>query len=554
MSGEEKQQWEQISAAKRKALLASIPKEWRVPTDILPPDSQLDVTGFPASSGWFTERELEITAASASVILANIKSRTWNAEEVVRAFSKRASAAHVLVNCLSETLFDDAIATAKSLDSHLNSTGETVGPLHGLPISLKDNFNIIGKDSTVGFVSWVNDPAKYNSNIVDLLRDAGAVLYVKTNVPTAMMIPETVNNVFGRTVNPLNRSLTSGGSSGGESALIASGGSPLGVGTDIGGSLRIPAACTGIFTLRPSFGRFPTLRARTGLAGQEAVNSVNGPMGRTLEDIVLLSKVIVNSEPWHKDPKCLPIPWRRVEEKTKLKLGVLWHDGMARPTPPVQRALKETVEKLKKAGHDIVDWAPEGHAQALGILGRMFVADGGKSVRKILELVNEPWRPEMEYFTKAQELGVYDMWQLQFERSELCKQYLDRWQACDGLDAILAPTTPYASVENGKFRHVGYTGVYNILDYSAVSFPCGVTADKDLDQPTEKDALSDMDADMQKDCKPPKHFEDYSNDVAKNFADDAANVHGMPVSLQLIAQRLEEEKVLSMTETILKAL
>jgi amidase len=86
----------------------------------------------------------------------------------------------------------------------------------------------------VGFVSWVNDPASYNSTLVEMLKDAGAVLYVKTNVPTAMMIAETVNNVFGRTVNPLNRKLTSGGSSGGESALIAFGGSPLGVGTDIG--------------------------------------------------------------------------------------------------------------------------------------------------------------------------------------------------------------------------------------------------------------------------------------------------------------------------------
>ena len=116
-------------------------------------------------------------------------------------------------------------------------------------------------------MSWVNDPATYNATLVDILRKLGAVLYVKTNVPTAMMIAESVNNVFGRTVNPLNRKLTSGGSSGGESALIAFGGSPLGIGTDIGGSLRIPAACTGIFTLRPSFGRFPTLRAKSGLAG-----------------------------------------------------------------------------------------------------------------------------------------------------------------------------------------------------------------------------------------------------------------------------------------------
>lgn len=120
------------------------------------------------------------------------------------------------------------------MDKYLKTTGRTKGPFHGLPISIKDNFNIIGHDSTVGFTSLVNDPATYNSTLIDLLLDAGAVLYVKTNVPTAMMIAESVNNVFGRTVNPRNRNLTSGGSSGGESALIAFGASRLGVGTDIG--------------------------------------------------------------------------------------------------------------------------------------------------------------------------------------------------------------------------------------------------------------------------------------------------------------------------------
>jgi amidase len=129
---------------------------------------------------------------------------------------------------------------ARSLDDHLKRTGKPKGPFHGLPISLKDNFNIKGKDSTLGFVSWVNQPAEYNSTLVEMLRDAGAVLYVKTTTPTAMMIAETVSNTFGRTVNPRNRSLTSGGSSGGESALIAFRGSPLGVGSDIGMSPDCP--------------------------------------------------------------------------------------------------------------------------------------------------------------------------------------------------------------------------------------------------------------------------------------------------------------------------
>lgn len=281
---------------------------------------------------------------------------------------------------------------------------------------------------------------------------------MKTNVPTAMMIAETVNNVFGRTTNPLNRSLTSGGSSGGESALIASHGSPLGVGTDIGGSLRIPAACTGIFTLRPSFGRFPTGGAKSGLAGQEAVNSVNGPMARTLADLELFGKAVVGAQPWRFDPKCVPVPWRSVEDAVgpKLNLGVMWDDGMVVPTPPVARALREAVSKLRDAGHEIVEWPPTLHKEIAEVLGAFFVADGGKSVEKIIKPVGEPWRPEMEAYAQARELGVHELWQLQGKRTQLMKDYLDRWTQA-GIDGIICPATPFATVEHGKFKHVAYT-------------------------------------------------------------------------------------------------
>lgn len=98
------------------------------------------------------------------------------------------------------TLFQEALAAAKRLDQHFKKTGKIVGPFHGVPISLKDNFNIAGKASSVGFVGWANDMAMSNSSLVDLLISLGAVPYVKTNVPTAMMIAESVNNLFGRSV------------------------------------------------------------------------------------------------------------------------------------------------------------------------------------------------------------------------------------------------------------------------------------------------------------------------------------------------------------------
>lgn len=142
----------------------------------------------------------------------------------------------IKTNCLSEIFFEEAITRAKECDAFLQKYGRTKGPFHGLPISIKDNFNIIGRDSTLGIASLVNKPATYNSTLIDIILEAGAVLYVKTNVPTAVMMPETVNNVFGTTVNPLNRKLTPGGSSGGESALLAFGGTRIGVGSDIGKS------------------------------------------------------------------------------------------------------------------------------------------------------------------------------------------------------------------------------------------------------------------------------------------------------------------------------
>ncbi|KAK5991932.1 Acetamidase [Cladobotryum mycophilum] len=529
--------WEELGAKKRRELTSSIPEQWRIPPTLLPPDSQDDVTRWPETSGWFTPQELAITRLSALELIPKLASGQLKSEEVTRAFCKRAAAAHQLTNCLTATCFDRALATARTRDEHLARTGKPIGPLHGLPISLKDNFNLIGLDSTVGIAAHVDDPAETEATLARLLEEAGAVFYVKTNVPTAMMIAESVNNVFGRTVNPLNRRTTSGGSSGGESALIAMGGSPLGVGTDIGGSLRIPAACTGIFTIRPSSGRFPVRDCRSGMPGQEAVASVNGPMATTLEDMEFYCRTVAGTQPWLYDSKCLPIPWRDIQLPKKLKIAVLWTDGLVRPTPPVTRALKETVKKLTAAGHEIIEWDPVDQLQGLLLLGGMFIADGGRTIRQQLERTGEPWRPEMLRYEEAQEIGTSEMWKMQLERTAFQNQYLDRWNEA-GIDAILSATTPYSSTKHDTFNHFGYTGVWNVLDYSCVSFPTGLKVDKNVDRyDSSYEPLL-----AAKECQENKD----------NY--DADLLHGLPISLQLIARRLEDEKALAMTKRVLEAL
>lgn len=159
-------------------------------------------------------------------------------------------------------------------------------------------------------------------------------------------------------------------------------------------------------------------------------------MASTLPEITLWAKTVVDQQPWIRDPKCLPIPWRLVTPKRTLKIAVLWHDGIVTPTPPVARALKETVAKLRKAGHEVIDWEPNGHDKLLSILSRMFVADGGKSIANLLAPTGEPLRPEMKAYAQSSELGVHTMWQLQLERNGVSKSYLDKWNE-SGIDAIL---------------------------------------------------------------------------------------------------------------------
>lgn len=300
--------WQAIAERKQAEQVSKIPSEWLIPKEIMPPSNADSVQDFPYASGFFTQRELTITDSTASDVVTRISTGEWTALEVTKAICKRAAVAHQLICCMTEVYFQQAFARAEELDEYFRREGKTVGPLHGLPISLKDQFNLEGVDSTIGYVGWVGKRPEEESTLVKLLRNAGAVFYVKTNVPTTLMTGETVNNLFGRTLNPRNRKLTTGGSSGGESALVTFGGSFIGVGTDIGGSIRHPASYTGLYALRPSHGRVSYQQVTNTFLGQEAVRSCAGPMCRSPEDIRLFMKSLAAQEAWEYDPQIIPLP------------------------------------------------------------------------------------------------------------------------------------------------------------------------------------------------------------------------------------------------------
>lgn len=296
-----------------------------------------------------------MTALGASALAAKIRDREYSCRQVAEAFLHQAAVAHQLTNCLTEIFFVEALEHAQQLDHVLQATGNTIGPLHGVPVSVKDHFNVKGQRTTAGYICFADLPVKNSdAHIVDILRNAGAVLYAKTNNPQCMMALETVSNIYGRTLNPWNTDLGAGGSSGGEGALLALHGSSLGVGSDLGGSVRVPAAFNGLYAFKPSANRVPMFGLECTMVGFESIMAVAGPIGHSVEDLELFFQLVSDAKPWLTEP-LLAMPWTsRVAsmQSEKLRIGIMVWDKVVMPHPYITRVIKDVAAKLKAASHD----------------------------------------------------------------------------------------------------------------------------------------------------------------------------------------------------------
>lgn len=312
--------------------------------------------------------ELTIVSTPAHEIVARIGARrlNWNAKNVLKAFIKAAIHAHVETNCLTEIMFEEALERADQLDKEFAATGRLRGRLHGIPISLKDQINVEGFDSTIGFSKFVNQPARENAPVVDRLIEEGAIPFTKTNVPQSLFSFECSNPIFGPTHNPYKRGFTCGGSSGGEAALLASDGSCLGIGSDIGGSLRIPAHYCGCYSLKPCGGRIAQHGMRRSNDGYAEILGTIGPMARCWEDLVLLSQVMLHKPDPTMSRKFGLIPLEDFRSEifdplvaennpSSVKFGFFTSDYLIEASSPCQRAVLETVEVLKLAGYECVE-------------------------------------------------------------------------------------------------------------------------------------------------------------------------------------------------------
>ncbi|KAL8344232.1 hypothetical protein RB601_004661 [Gaeumannomyces tritici] len=573
--------WQAVAARKQAQRSAKIPAEWRIPASIRPPADVALVQDFARDSAFFTEDELRITEATASEVVFRVARAEWTALQVTTAVCKRAAVAQQLLNCLTEVLFDDAVARAKELDAYFLQTGRTVGLLHGLPISLSDQFWLKGVDSTIGYVASADKPAAEDSTVVQLLRDAGAVFYAKSNVPTTLTSGETVNGLFGRTVNPRNRTLSPGGSSGGEAALVTFRASFLGVGTDIGGSVRHPCSFTGLYGLRPSHGRAPHRRVSTTYAaGQtDVLRPSVAPLCRSPDDVRLFMATLAALQPWRLDPLCLHLPWRVDQERLppRLCFGLSYGDGVVAPTPPLRRALDMVRARLLAAGHGVIEHTAHEVREADEIIGRMaWTAEGNGGDEFPRRGADRPgelsmssssssgaaaaaaaglkggggWlgagvggggglaAPGTTQVVRAQ--TVSETWQNQQARSLLFRKWSDRWErtaarpGANGrvMDALIMPSTPFPAVRHDRGLPWHYGQLSPLLDLTTGVFP--VTK-----------------VDLVKDVVPPdwRPISDKDLEIMK-FYGRPENHENALVGLVLIGRRLEEEKVTAMLKVM----
>ena len=470
-------------------------------------------------------------------------------------FFERTIQANEKFNFVTEFMFAFAIEKAKKIDS-LSMTQKKELPLCGLPISMKDCLNVAGFDTTNGLAKYVNSKEEKHALIVELFLEAGAIPFIKTNVPQTLLSFECVNPLFGRTVNPFNVNYTSGGSSGGEAVALATLSVPVGIGTDIGGSLRIPAHFCGIMSLKPTSKRLSGLGIRK-VRGQEIILGSAGPMGRSVEDLVAMMRVWLQPKIIKLDSH---IVYKAFDEAAyasmkKIKIGYFIDDDFLAATPACQRAVLIAVEALKHDGHSVELFYPPKVSEIIGLYYSIMSADSAKTLLSqvdgevwepmVTNLVNSVLLPDIVRFVAGlvysargdknmvlllNHLGekkVNEYFKLAHKRNDLKEEYFKAFQARQ-LDILICPGHIMPAIPNETFAKLSFTAsvcmMWNLLDFPAGQVPITTVFPSDKIAPDHYSSGA-----MQDSIK--RHYN----------PKDAA---GLPVGVQVVGLPYEEEKVL----------
>ncbi len=501
---------------------------------------------------------MTIHALSAGEMLRRLEAGALRSVDVVEALDARRRQIDGALNAIILHR-DAALAEARAADE-ARARGERLGPLHGLPITIKENVDVEGTDATLGIQSRRGRPARRDAVLVAELRRAGAIVIGKTNVPQLLLAQETENALFGVTHNPWHLDRVPGGSSGGEAAAVAAGLTPFGIGTDIGGSIRIPSHFCGVVGFKPTLDRWSNRGSMGALRGQELVRSQIGCLSRTTDDAILLWRALDPAAQSALDPLVAPLPAHDPEgvDLSQLTIGYCDGDPFLEPVASVRRAVARARRALEARGARLVPHDPVASDDVVYLWLGVISSDGGRTIDKLLEgeAVSPQLKPSRAIMRVpavgrrimarlADRLGerrvsrmlsilgdktVDEVWALTQRRTELRLEEFDRWRA-GHIDALICPahvTPAMGHRESGDFTlSLGAQFRWTLLNFPAGVVPVTrVTRDEVGRYPARADRIE------------------------KKVASIDERSVGLPVGVQVVAAPYREHVLLAVMRAI----
>ena len=420
---------------------------------------------------------MELIFASATEQARAIREKLISSEELTRACLERIAEINPKLNAVVQLPAATALAQAHEADRAL-AHGEIRGPLHGVPFTLKDAIEtegVISTGGTLGRASYVPDE---DATVVKRLRASGGVLLGKTNCPELGWAWESDNLIYGRTNNPYDLSLSPGGSSGGESAIIAAGGSPFGLGSDAGGSVRFPAHCTGIAAIKPTSGRVPRTGHFPGPGGTLDALWQIGPLARYVEDLNTLLPILAGVD-W-RDPAIVPMPLGDASKVNLKALRVAYHtdNGIETPTRETIETVEKAASALEGSVAAVEEARPPSIEQTYEIYLGLFTADGGVGLEELLEMTGtKKVHPLMQ--------RVLDLQRAHAKSMALFGALMTQWDAfrrsllsfMEGFDVVVCPVCAFPGMVHGstydRLPAFSYTMTYNLTGWPAAVVRAG---------------------------------------------------------------------------------
>lgn len=490
-------------------------------------------------------------------IARHLASGELSSVDVTTAFLNRIEVTQPQINSYAQVHADEALTAARESDAR-RANKNPRSRFDGVPISLKECVNIRGFPTTIGLPSRVGDRATSDGALTQIAKEAGCVVLGKTNVSQAMLFNEASNPVYGRTSNPFNFDRGPGGSSGGEGAAIGSYSSPGGIGTDIGGSIRLPAVYNGIVGLLPTVDRISNRGNVPGIPGQEVIRGQAGPMARSTEDVCALLELFSPEKCAKLDPRVKPFPIPPPEDVSLkgMRIGMCHEDGLIRPAASMLRALAEAREVFEAAGAEVIPFRPPFVDEIPFLYVALMSADGTKTLSEQVDkdeldpALMTLWRiarvpaPAKKVLGRAlglpdpilgrllQNIGertVADVWKLTTRARFIANEVFDAWSH-QNIDAMIAPVHGTVGLPHGLSRDTtlahSWSFHFNFLGYPAVGLSTTTVLPKEQSRPKQPGR------------------------IAKILSECDAQSAGMPSGIQIAARPYREHIALRLSSVL----